>query len=49
MFFKIHLYALSLLFYIISAVSALPGIIYTINPSTIIPINEVEPIFDDEQ
>lgn len=40
---------LSLLFYIISAVSALPGIIYTINPSTIIPINEVEPIFDDEQ
>jgi len=41
--------ALSLLFYIISAISALPGIIYTINPSTIIPVNEVKSIRAEEQ
>ncbi len=34
--------ALSLLFYVVSAVSALPGIIYTLKPSTILPVKDVE-------
>src|SRR5690554_3332508 len=34
--------ALSLLFYVVSAVSALLGIIYTLKPSTILPVKDVE-------
>lgn len=39
--------ALSLLFYIVSAVTALPGLIYTIKPSHILPSNEN--ILDDNK
>lgn len=34
--------ALSLLFYVVSAISALPGLIYTLKPSTILPVKDVE-------